>query len=73
MEIDFLIQKKRVTSRHNISPVEVKSGTNYTLTSIKKCIGKFGQYLSTPYVIHTKDMNEKDGIVYIPIYMTPFL
>lgn len=73
MEIDFLIQKKRVASRHNISPVEVKSGTNYTLTSIKKCIGKFGQYLSTPYVIHTKDMNEKDGIVYIPIYMTPFL
>ena len=73
MEIDFLIPKKRVTSRHNISPVEVKSGTNYTLTSIKKCIGKFGQYLSTPYVIHTKDMNEKDGIVYIPIYMTPFL
>lgn len=73
MEIDFLIQKKSVTSRHNISPVEVKSGTNYTLTSINKCIRKFGQYLSTPYVIHTKDMSEKDGITYIPIYMTPYL
>lgn len=73
MEIDFLIQKKSVTSRHNISLIEVKSGTNYTLTSINKCIRKFGQYLSTPYVIHTKDMSEKDGIAYIPIYMTPYL
>ena len=26
MEIDFLIQKETVTSRHNISPIEVKSG-----------------------------------------------
>ncbi len=48
MQIDFLIQKEVVTSRHNISPIEVKSSTNYTLTSIKKCIKKFGQYLSTP-------------------------
>jgi len=73
MEIDFLIQKETVTSRHNISPIEVKSGTNYTLTSIKKCIDKFGQYLSTPYVIHAKDLEVKGGMVYLPIYMTPFL
>lgn len=73
MQIDFLIQKKVVTSRHNISPIEVKSGTNYTLTSIKKCIKKFGQYLSTPYVLHTKDVEVKDGIVYLPLYMTPLL
>ena len=38
MQVDFLIQKEVVTSRHNISPIEVKSGTNYTLTSIKKCL-----------------------------------
>jgi hypothetical protein len=30
--------------------------TGYTLTSIQKCIKKFGQYLSTPYVLHTKDV-----------------
>ena len=73
MQIDFLIQKEVVTSRHNISPIEVKSGTNYTLTSIKKCIKKFGQYLSTPYVLHTKDVEIKDGLVYLPLYMTPLL
>ena len=73
MEIDFLIQKESVTSRHNISPIEVKSSTNYTLTSIKKCINKFGQYLATPYVVHTKDVEVKDGMVYIPLYMTSLL
>ena len=42
MQVDFLVQKEVVTSRHNISPIEVKSGTGYTLTSIQKCIKKFG-------------------------------
>lgn len=73
MEIDFLIQKPEVTSRHNISPIEVKSGSNYTLSSIKKCINSYGQYLSTPYVLHSKDVDSKDGIVYLPLYMTPLL
>ena len=73
MQVDFLVQKEVVTSRHNISPIEVKSGTGYTLTSIQKCIKKFGQYLSTPYVLHTKDVEQKDGLVYLPLYMTPLL
>ncbi len=73
MQIDFLIQKERVTSRHNISPIEVKSSTGYTLTSIQKCIKKFGQYLSTPYVLHTKDIEHKDGLVYLPLYMAQML
>ena len=73
MQVDFLIQKEVVTSRHNISPIEVKSSTGYTLTSIQKCIKKFGQYLSTPYVLHTKDVELKDGLVYLPLYMTGVL
>lgn len=70
MEIDFLVSKKSVTSRHNISPIEVKSSTNYTLTSLRKFITKYKNQLSTPYVIHTNDLKEEEGIVYIPIYMT---
>lgn len=73
MQVDFLVQKEMVTSRHNISPIEVKSGTGYTLTSINKCINKFREYLNTPYVLHTKDMEQKDGLVYLPLYMTPLL
>jgi hypothetical protein len=73
MQVDFLVQKEVVTTRHNISPIEVKSGTGYTLTSIQKCIKKFGQYLSTPYVLHTKDVEQKEGLVYLPLYMTGLL
>ena len=73
MQVDFLIQKEVVTSRHNISPIEVKSSTGYTLTSIQKCIKKFGQYLSTPYVLHSKDVELKDGLVFLPLYMTGLL
>lgn len=69
MEIDFLISKKSVTSRHNIIPVEVKSSKRYTLTSLIKCRDKYGQYLSTPCVIHDKDLCEENDILYIPIYM----
>lgn len=73
MEIDFLIAKSRLTSRHNISPIEVKSSGNYTLSSLKKCIGKYGRYLSTPYVLHDKDLKEDEGIMYLPLYMAPLL
>ena len=73
MQIDFLIQKEIVTSRHNISPIEVKSSTNYTLTSIRKCIKKYGQNLSTPYVLHSSDLKIEEGLTYIPLYMTPLL
>lgn len=73
MEIDFLIQKGKVTSRHNISAIEVKSGNKYTLTSLRKCLKKFNESMSTPYVIHSKDVKTEDGVVYIPLYMTPLL
>lgn len=73
MEIDFLISKPVITSRHNISPIEVKSSTRYTLSSLRKCIEKYGSYLSTPYVLHSKDLEIKEGIVFLPLYMTPLL
>lgn len=73
MEIDFLISKPVITSRHNISPIEVKSGQRYTLNSLKKCIAKYGHCLSTPYVLHDKDLKVENGIVYLPLYMTPLL
>ena len=73
MEIDFLLQKNKVTNRHNIHPIEVKSGTNYTLSSLKKCMKKFGEYMTTPTVIHAGDLKGEDGITYLPLYMTPLL
>ena len=73
MEIDFLIAKSKITTRHNISPIEVKSSARYTLTSLRKCIAKYGSYLSTAYVIHPADLKEEDNIIYLPLYMCPLL
>ena len=73
MEIDFLIAKSKITTRHNISPIEVKSSARYTLTSLRKCIAKYGSCLSTAYVIHPADLKEEDNIVYLPLYMCPLL
>ncbi|MGN1412915.1 MAG: DUF4143 domain-containing protein [Anaerovoracaceae bacterium] len=73
MEIDFLIAKSKISSRHNISPIEVKSGKNYTMSSLRKFIKKFGEQLNIPYILHTGDLKEEDGIVFLPLYMTPLL
>ena len=73
MEIDFLIAKSKISSRHNISPIEVKSSKNYTLSSLRKFMEKYHEQLHTPYVLHTSDFKEENGIVYLPLYMAPFL
>ncbi len=70
MEIDFLLAKSKITSRHNIAPIEVKSGKNYTLSSLNKFIKKYHEQLDVPFVLHMEDLKEKDGIMYIPVYMT---
>lgn len=73
MELDFLIAKSKITTRHNISPIEVKSTARYTITSLNKCIRKYNNYLATPYVVHTADLKVENGIVYLPLYMVPLL
>lgn len=73
MEIDFLISKNKISNRHNISPIEVKSSKNYKLTSLQKFMDKYYEQANTPYVLHTGDYKEQNGIIYLPLYMTMFL
>ncbi len=73
MEIDFEITKTRISSRHNVIPIEVKSGKNYTLTSLNKFRKKYADMIGISFIIHTSDFKEEDDIVYLPIYMTPLL
>lgn len=73
MEVDFLIRKPDLTNRHNIYPVEVKSTTRYTLSSLQKFAKKFDEQLSQSIVLHTNDVQIKDGITYLPLYMTGLL
>lgn len=73
MEVDFLIRKRTITSRHNICPIEVKSSSRYTYTSLNKFRTKYAEQLATPYVMHTGDVEIQDGVVFLPLYMTPLL
>lgn len=73
MEIDFLISKPVITNRHNISPIEVKSGNSYTITSLQKLKAKFAPMLAESYVLHPADLEVKDGITYLPLYMAGLL
>ena len=73
MEIDFLLAKSKLERRHNISAIEVKSSKKYRLSSLKKYQSKYNKFLHQAIVLHTKDVMEKDDIIYLPVYMAPFL
>lgn len=73
MEVDFLIAKSSITSRHNISPIEVKSSTGFTTISLEKCIKKYRTYLAQAYIVHTGDLVVNGDYLYIPLYMVSCL
>lgn len=69
MEIDFLITKNKISSKHNICPIEVKSGKRYALASLEKCRKKFAEQIGESFVLHPDDVRQEDDITYLPIYM----
>lgn len=73
MEIDFLIAKNKITSKHNITPIEVKSGKNYTYSSLEKFKQKYKDFITNPIIIHQDDLKVENNILYLPIYMTGLL
>ena len=68
MEIDFLI-----TEIKRVCPVEVKSANYHSHSSLDKFRRKFSSKLGTSYILYTKDVMEKDGILHLPVYMAMFL
>lgn len=69
MEIDFLIRRGNA-----LCPVEVKSGKNWAKhSSLDKFRVKFGDRLGESFILYTKDLQIKDGITHLPIYMAMFL
>lgn len=47
----------------------LKSSLRYTLTSLRECMAKYHNFLSTPYVIHAGDVKEEEGILFLPLHM----
>ena len=69
MEIDFLVQKTTVTNKHNIYPLEIKTGKNYTITSLNKFKNKYDAQLCEPFVFHEGEYKQENGITYMPLFM----
>ncbi len=40
---------------------------------VEATFAKYPSQLHTPYVVHPNDLKVEDGIVFVPLYMTPFL
>ena len=36
-------------------------------------MSRFSNWLGEPYLLHTSDPCVKDGILYLPLYMAPFI
>ena len=70
MEIDFLLAQARITRRHNVVAVEVKGGRKYDHSSLDKFMRKFKQAVGKAYVLYSKDVQVKEGLTYLPLYMT---
>jgi predicted AAA+ superfamily ATPase len=68
MEIDFLI-----TEGKKVVPIDVKSGRNISHVSLDKFRYKFSRKIGNSYVLYTKDVSIKDGIIYLPVYMAMLL
>ena len=68
MEIDFLI-----TEGKKIAPVEVKSGNYRSHSSLDKFRKHFSSVNGNSYILYTKDVMIKDGIIHLPLYMAELL
>lgn len=67
-EIDFLLPEQ-----YKVSPIEVKSSSYKSHTSLNAFCNKYSERIYRKYIIYTKDYRRDKDIDYIPIYMTMFL
>ena len=68
IEIDFIISNNDKL-KYKIYPIEVKSTKKYSIASIERFKEKFSSRIGECYVLHPKNLNIKDGIIYLPAYM----
>lgn len=69
MEIDFLISNNSKL-KYKMFPIEVKSGKQYTTTSLTRFREKYKNRIGESYIIHPKNYCIRDEIICIPPYMT---
>ena len=67
-EIDFIIP-----DGNKICPIEVKSSAYKTHASLDAFQEKYASRISKRYLIYTKNLQHDQDILYLPIYLLPFL
>lgn len=72
IEIDFVLSNNSKL-KYKIYPIEVKSGTKYTTTSLLRFKEKYKDRIGESYIIHPKNLIVKDDILCIPPYMVMML
>lgn len=69
IEIDFLLSNNSKL-KYRVFPIEVKSGKKYSINSLKKFKEKYAERIGECYIIHPRNLSEKENILCIPPYMT---
>lgn len=69
IEIDFIISNNSKT-KYKMYPIEVKSGSNYSIESLLRFREKYKNRIGECYVIHPRNLTYKEDILCIPPYMT---
>ena len=69
IEVDFILSNNS-KMKYKIYPVEVKSGKRYSTISLRRFYDTFKKRIGDCYVIHPRNLIVKDGVIYIPPYMT---
>lgn len=69
IEIDFILSNNSKT-KYKMYPIEVKSGTNYSIESLLRFREKYKSRIGECYIIHPRNLTVKDDILCIPPYMT---
>ena len=69
IEVDFLLSNNSKL-KYRLFPIEVKSGKNYSTTSLLKFKEKFKNRIGECYIIHPRNLLLKEDILCIPPYMT---
>lgn len=67
-EIDFILSRG-----HKVCPIEVKSSGYKRHTSLDDFCKKYSSRILNRYLVYTKDMAKEEQILYVPVYLTPFL
>lgn len=68
IEIDFLLSNNS-KMQYRLYPVEVKSGTRYSTKSLVRFNEKYRERIGCSYLVHPRNLSEKEGILCIPPYM----